>query len=147
MSVTGNAVAAATIAAQDAVVSAFLVAHPPGSAVSASDLVQYRLDLEKARGGAISVSFSTISQVEIDFGTSPVTEASFSVSTSLATANSKAMAQLAYVAPTGKVLDELTMDHFDFMCSCSAGSVAVYARSLDGPVHGKFKINITISEA
>jgi len=50
------------------------------------------------------------------------------------------MVQLAYVAPTGKSLDELEFDSFDFRAVAGAGSFLLHARSLEGYVADKFKI-------
>jgi hypothetical protein len=89
----------------------------------------------------VPVSVTYLEQVEIDFGTTPIEEKSFSITNTSITATSVIMAQIAYVVPTGKELDELEFDSFDFRCVAGAGSFTLYARSLEGLVADKFVIN------
>jgi hypothetical protein len=49
------------------------------------------------------------------------------------------------VAPTGKSLDELEFDSFDFRAVAGAGNFTLYARSLEGLVADKYKINYSYS--
>jgi hypothetical protein len=53
--------------------------------------------------------------------------------------------QVAYLAPTGKDLDELEFDDFDVMFAPGAGTFDLCARALDGLVEGTFKIFYTFS--
>jgi hypothetical protein len=94
---------------------------------------------------AFSVIKSTLGatrykQTEIDFGTTPVYEASFTITDSEITTSSIIVAQIAYVAPTDKDIDELEFDFFDFRCTAGTGNFTLYARSLEGLVADKFKI-------
>jgi hypothetical protein len=86
-----------------------------------------------------------ISQTEIDFGTTPVDEKTFTITDANISVSSEVMVQLAYVAPTGKEIDELEFDSFDFRAVAGAGSFTLYARSLEGLVADKFKINYAYS--
>lgn len=86
----------------------------------------------------------TISQTEIDFGATPVAEASFVITDAAVSAGSKLVGNVAYVAPTGKDLDELDMDGLDLKFSPGAGSFTLYARGQDGYVADKFKINYLV---
>jgi hypothetical protein len=81
------------------------------------------------------------STTEIDFGTTPIIEKSFTITDANITSLSNVIVQIAYVVPTGKELDELEFDTFDFRCVSSSGSFILYARSLEGYVADKFKIN------
>jgi hypothetical protein len=82
-------------------------------------------------------------QTEIDFGSTPVIEKSFVITNSILTTDYLITAQIAYVAPTGKELDELEFDVFDFRCVSGSGNFTLHARSLEGYVADKFKINYT----
>jgi hypothetical protein len=84
---------------------------------------------------------STIVQAEIDFGSTPVEEKDFTIVNASITTASLVMAQIAYVAPTGKDLDELEFDSFDFRCVAVSGGFTLHARSLEGLVADKFVIN------
>jgi len=84
-------------------------------------------------------------QVEIDFGSTPVYEETFTITDSEVTTSSIIIVQTAYVAPTGKSLDELEFDSFDFRCAAGTGNFTLYVRSLEGLVADKFKINYSFS--
>jgi hypothetical protein len=112
--------------------------------------------VDTANGITKKVDFSVVKstigvtrykQTEIDFGTTPVYEASFTITDSEVTTSSIIVAQIAYVAPTGKELDELEFDFFDFRCTPGTGSFTLYARSLEGLVADKFKINYSYNIA
>jgi hypothetical protein len=80
-------------------------------------------------------------QAEIDFGSTPVDHATFTITDATITSNMWIIVQLAYVAPTGKDLDELEFDSFDFRAIAGTGSFTLYAQSLQGYVSDKFKVN------
>lgn len=83
------------------------------------------------------------SQTEIDFGTTPVESGSFTITDSNVDPTSYIVAQVAYVAPTGKDLDELDMDTLSIACSSgSSGTFTMFVRSTDGSyLADTFKIN------
>lgn len=83
--------------------------------------------------------------VEIDFGSVPTEEKSFTITDAEVVPASKIIAQVAYVAPTGKELDELEFDPIELRCSSGTGSFTLYAIPLDGPVHDKFVVNYTFN--
>lgn len=85
-----------------------------------------------------------IKQTEIDFGATPVSEASFTVTDSEVSAGSQLIGFVAYEAPTGKDLDELEMDAIDLKFAPGSGEFTVYARGMDGDIADKFKINYLI---
>ena len=95
----------------------------------------------------IDLSLAITVQEEIDFGTIPVEEKDFTIINSLIIPESKIMVQLAYVAPTGKELDELEFDLFDFRAVAGTGSFTLHARSLEGYVADKFVINYSFSKS
>ncbi len=85
-----------------------------------------------------------ISQTEIDFGVTLVSEASFLITDANVSAGSKIIGSVAYVAPTGKDLDELDMDGLDLKFAPGAGQFTLYARGMDGYVADKFRINYMV---
>ncbi len=89
-------------------------------------------------------SSTNIKQTEIDFGETPVAEASFLVTDVDVGGTSQLIASVAYEAPTGKDLDELDMDGLDLKLAPGAGQFTIYARGMDGYVADKFKINYLI---
>jgi hypothetical protein len=89
---------------------------------------------------AVDVSMM-VKQAEVDFGSTPVESATFTITDTNITAASNIVGQIAYVAPTGKDLDELEFDSFDLRFAPGAGQCTLYARSLEGYVADKFKIN------
>jgi hypothetical protein len=81
-------------------------------------------------------------QTELDFGTVGVKQKTFTIALADLTAASCVLAQLAYVQPTGKDLDELEFDLFDFRAVAAVGSLTLHARALEGSVAGCFYVNL-----
>ena len=126
--------------------------YAPGSpSVSAS----YALSASYAPSSpSVSASYATtasyllgdniLGQTEIDFGTIPVSNGTFTASLSGVTTNSIVMAQTAWVAPTGKDIDELEMDFLEIICQPNTNYFSMYIESRDGSyLADKFKINYT----
>lgn len=90
---------------------------------------------------------ASITQVEVDFGPTPISEAIFIISDSNATSSSRIKGSLAYDAPTGKDLDEVEMDNLAIDCgNASTGQFEMHICSEDGSyLHDKFKINYIIT--
>lgn len=89
---------------------------------------------------------NTIKQTEVDFGTTPISEAIFIITDADVTVSSRIIAKVAYEAPTGKDLDEIEMDDLVIHCSNGAGIFNMYIRSADGSyLSDKFKINYLIN--
>ena len=88
-----------------------------------------------------------ITQTEIDFGTTPLSEQVFTITDGAASATSKIICSLAYDAPTGKDLDELDMDNIILKAGNAAiGSFSLYVTTADGSyLADKFKINYLTS--
>lgn len=89
-------------------------------------------------------SSTNIKQTEVDFGTTPVSEASFTITDADVAAGSQIVGTVAYEAPTGKDLDELDMDSFDLKFAPGAGQFTVYVTCLTGYVADKIKLNYLI---
>lgn len=90
-----------------------------------------------------SGSFS-ITETEVDFGSTPVANATFVVTNSSITASHKIIAVLSMETPTDKDQDELEMDNLILRCVASGGGFSMYINSDDGSyLEGKFKINYT----
>ncbi len=86
----------------------------------------------------------TSKQTEIDFGTTPVPEASFTVSDEDVTTASRLFGGVSYEAPTSKDLDEIEMDELQLVFAPGDKQFTLYARGRDGFVADKFKINYFI---
>jgi len=80
-------------------------------------------------------------QTEIDFGATPVNDATFSITDANVSATSRIVICLSGDTPTGKDNDELEFDTFSLIATPAAGSFSLYARALEGYVADKFKIN------
>jgi hypothetical protein len=93
----------------------------------------------------IAPAYTQSKLVEIDFGALGVMDGTFAISDPNVTASSKMTGAIAYVAPTGKDLDELEFDNFDIMFTPGAGTFNMVVRALDGLVAGTFKIYYTAS--
>ena len=85
-----------------------------------------------------------IKQTEIDFGTTPVAEASFTISDSAVTTASRLVGSVSYDAPTGKDQDEIEMDQIELNFTPGDKQFTLYARGLTGYVADKFKVNYLI---
>lgn len=86
-------------------------------------------------GGAASIT-----ETEIDVGTTPVAEASISVTDAAVTASSKIIGGIAYKAPTGKDMDELEMDDLELKFEPGTGTFNVKIKGREGYISDKFII-------
>lgn len=86
-----------------------------------------------------------IKQTEIDFGTTPVADGTFTVVDPDVKTNSNLIAAISYEAPTGKDLDEIEMDMIGIVCAPGNKQFIMFIRSVDGSyLHDKFKVNYLI---
>lgn len=100
-------------------------------------------DSNKSQLSTVSV---ITKQVEVDFGSAPVFgQKIFSVVDPDAKEGSLVVPTIAYVAPTGKELDELELDDFSIKGRSLSGTVELLIASLTGAVSGNFKINYTLT--
>lgn len=86
----------------------------------------------------------SITQVEIDIGATPVASATLTIADATVSASSKLMGQIAYVAPTGKDLDELEMDDIQLLLAPGNKEVDIFIRGLEGYIADKFVINYVV---
>ena len=93
-------------------------------------------------GGGAPGSFA-IYQAEIDFGSTPVEEASFAVTDAAITASMKVIGGMAYVAPAGRDLDEVEMEPFNCRFVAGTGNFTILVQAIEGPVEGKYKLDYT----
>lgn len=71
-------------------------------------------------------------QTEIDFGSTPIAEQSFTVTQFGMTSSSNVICQQAYKAATGRDLDENEMDSLDLKAVAGSGQFTLYAKAIDG---------------
>ena len=89
---------------------------------------------------------AVVKQTEIDFGSTPVTEAEFTVGDDVVLVTSRLNGSVSYEAPTGKDQDELTMDALDLKFAPGDRSFTLYASAIGGGyIAGTFKINYQVS--
>lgn len=132
-----------------------------GHSTQTSDLMQWRTSLNallaKVTGagvidaqdftiGGVTIAGGSVNikQTEIDFGATPVAEASFIVVDAGVGPTSQIIGNVLYSAPTGKDLDELDMDAIDLKFGPGSGQFTIYAKGLEGPLHDKFIISYLI---
>lgn len=89
-------------------------------------------------GGAV------ITEVEIDFGSSPVYDKTFTITDASVSGTSKIMVTPSGAAPTGLTSDEWLWDALGFAALAGSGSFTLYAHAQPGPVSGKRKILYTV---
>lgn len=86
-------------------------------------------------------------ETEIDFGATPVSEASFVIVDAGVTSSAmKILTSVSYAAPTGKDQDELEMDDLQLRAVAGTGDFTLYVRAADGSyLADKFRINYSFS--
>ena len=86
-----------------------------------------------------------LKEIEIDFGTLPLAEGTFTINDSDVTVSSKVLAQVAWKPPTGKDLDEIEMDDLQIRCAPGTGQFSMFIRAADGSyLADKFLINYLV---
>ena len=93
----------------------------------------------QASGGSVNVK-----QTEVDFGTTPLAEAEFTVADADVSAGSQIIGSVAYEAPTSKDLDEMEMDAIDVKFAPGSGQLTIRVKGLEGYLADKFKINYLV---
>lgn len=91
-------------------------------------------------GAGNLVVSASITETEIDVGTTPVAEGNIAVTDAGVTASSKIIGGIAYKAPTGKDLDELEMDALGLKFEPGSGTFNVKISGLEGYIADKFVI-------
>jgi len=84
---------------------------------------------------------AAISEVELDFGVTPVRSRKFVVVHAPATATSKIIMNQSGAAPTGRQADENEMDAIYCSCNPDVGQFTVFATCLTGSLTGLYKFN------
>ena len=87
------------------------------------------------------INSSVITQVELDFGSTPTRSKKFTITNANVTASSQLQMWQSADAPTGRSNDENEMDAFVCRVYASTGTIIAYIDSLLGPVAGKYKFN------
>jgi hypothetical protein len=83
----------------------------------------------------------SVTQIEIDFGTTPTRSKTFVITNAGITTTSKILLTQAGTAATGRQADENEMDPIIFAGIPSTGQFTLIASSLNGPVVGKYRVN------
>lgn len=91
------------------------------------------------------VSPLTTTETELDFGSSPVAGAHFTVTDASVSGTSKIMVMPSGNAPTGGYSDTWEWDSITFAAKAGTGSFTVYASVGTGTVSGKYKVFYTVA--
>lgn len=95
-------------------------------------------------GTTLSSSGATliVNQVEIDFGATPVSNGTFTITEPGTTTAYRIMAQVAWAAPSGKDIDEIEMDNLQIRCKPGTDEFYMYIETADGSyLEGTFLID------
>lgn len=104
----------------------------------------------RARQNGITVDLVTaatsasMSEIEIDFGATPVKSKKFAIVDAGVVATSKVFPQISGKAATGRAADENEMDAILVSAQPTAGGFYLFANCITGRVSGKFKLNYLI---
>ena len=110
-----------------------------------SNLLGTAVFLNGAGAYSAPVASVSITEAEIDLGTTPVAEASVAVVDLGVTTSSKIIGGVAYKAPTDKDLDELEMDAIEVKFEPGTASLNVHIKGLEGYLSDKFKVWYTFA--
>jgi predicted RecA/RadA family phage recombinase len=107
--------------------------------------VTYDTDQKNVKGFVgVLKTLGAVLQTEIDFGTTPVESATFTIADAQVSSASNVTAWIAGDAPTGKDADEIGMDDIFLSASASGGNITLFVRGLEGYLHDKFKVNYMV---
>jgi hypothetical protein len=87
----------------------------------------------------------TSTDVEVDFGTVPTTDAQFAVVSATALPTSKCTATLSGKTATGRTDGDAQWDAITFGVNPGTGSITLYANCPSGSVVGKRVVTLTVS--
>lgn len=83
---------------------------------------------------------------EIDFGTSPVQDGTFTITDTNVSSTSNIMCQVKAVSPSdGRSVDEVVAEVLDLQALPASGSFQLRVESLQGSITGKFVISYVIT--
>lgn len=134
-SATGHSHAAADITSGLLAPARIATGAPTGSKFLRDDQVW----ATPAGGGA------TITEVEVDFGTTPTGPTRFTITDQAITATSKVLLTVAGTTPTGGFGDEAEWDPMTVVAVPGSGNMAVTLTPRDGRVVGAFKLHYQIA--
>lgn len=97
--------------------------------------------IDVASGGGGS---TTITSIEVDFGTTPTSYKTFNIIDSAVSASSSLIINQSGTPATGRPADESEMDPIIFAGKAASGSFTLIASTLNGPVVGKYKVNYIV---
>jgi type III secretory pathway component EscV len=87
---------------------------------------------------------TSITQIEVDFGTTPTAYQTFTVLDNSVSPTSNLIVTQSGNAPTGRSADENQMDPIIFSATSGTGGFTLIASALNGPVVGKYKVNYIV---
>ena len=93
---------------------------------------------------SMSTGSLTITETEVDFGTTPTTDALFTITDAGVSATSKIIVQASGKPATGRVAGDDQWDSITYSANPGTGSFSVYAKA-SGSVVGKRKIHYTVA--
>lgn len=85
----------------------------------------------------------TVQEVEIDFGTTPVTEGVFTITDAGVTGSSRILLSPSGSTATGRTGNDYSWETFSFSAVAGTGSFDLYANCSNGSVVGKRKVIYT----
>jgi hypothetical protein len=118
----------------------------------ANGSIWYRTDLGKFRGRENGVSKDlisaggslTVTEIEIDFGTSPIKSKRFTITDASVTGSSKIQVEPSGNIATGRIGNDYDWDMLTYAAKGQTGTFILYAFST-GKIVGKRKIFYTVS--
>lgn len=87
----------------------------------------------------------TWTEIEVDFGTTPVADKLFSVSDGTVSSTSKVIIMESGKAATGRIAGDAEWDSITAAALPATGSFTIYALARPGPVVGKRKLHYTVA--
>ncbi len=87
---------------------------------------------------------AVIKTAVIDFGQTPASTEAFTITDASVTTLKNILAIQSAQGTGGRADDESEMDPLVLRAKANAGSITIYATSLDGPVVGKYRINYQV---
>lgn len=88
---------------------------------------------------------ATVSQVEVDVGSTPLFEQTFTITdASVISPAHKITGQVSGDTPTGKMSDEVEMDSYEILFTAGTGNFSMTLRGLEGYISDKFKIDYIV---
>lgn len=103
-----------------------------------------QIDALIAGGGGGGGTADAWTETEVDFGTTPVFDAQFTITDAAITSSSKINVLPCGKAATGRTADDWQFDGAVFAANPASGSATCYATFIPGPIVGKRKIQYLV---